>query len=138
LSKLKRNWQDYVKVAAIWLPASGASWYLALKAGFSQTFLPFEFFDGIFNVAIVGGFVGAAIMGLAFMTISKNRFNLLFVLALSLCATIAAAIGLTFSVFFDEEMFIIMHVFWQSTVLLLIQRDLLVLSHKAPFEQFSK
>jgi hypothetical protein len=72
------------------------------------------------------------------MTISKNRFNLLFVLALSLCATIAAAIGLTFSVLLDEEMFIIMHVFWQSTVLLLIHRDLLVLSHKPPFEQFSK
>ena len=138
LSKLKRRWIDFMKVFVIWVPASGASWYLALQAGFSNHNLFFtDVSDGMFAVILIGGFVGAAIMGAAFATISKNDFgySLMFILLLSICAAIAAVSGFFLDFFLDEDVQFIMHILWQTTILYLIHRNLFVNNSEELVEQ---
>ena len=138
LSELGRRWIDFMKVFAIWLPASGASWYLALQAGFSKYNLFFtDISDGMLTVILIGGFVGAAVMGAAFATISKNDFgyNLMFILMLSICGAIAAGSGFFLDFFLDGEVQFNMHILWQTTVLYLIHRNLFVNNSEEPVEQ---
>jgi hypothetical protein len=139
LSKQKRIWHDYIKVIVIWLIASGLSWYTALHTGFSQKeYLSIDLFDGIFNIAIIGGFIGAAIIGLAFTIMINKRLDFLFVLALSFYSTIAAVVGIALSILIDDDTLILMHVFWQSTVLLSIHSYLVASIYKKPISYSSE